>query len=119
VLWGIGRIGAVDISDPDEVQRLRTLVGPSEQSYEALRRDRDESMLVARDAQAELGKLRGENLDLRVQVLRARQDQEDSLVGASLSPIGRARYRARRRWITSVAPRAAMLDRRIRRALAR
>ncbi|WP_420450865.1 hypothetical protein [Ilumatobacter sp.] len=102
-----------------ELERLRALVGPSEPSYEALRRDRDESMRVARQALAEVGALRGDIVDLRVQVSRARQDQEYRQVAAAMNPVQRAAYRARRRWATSVRPRLAILVRRARRVLAR
>lgn len=110
-------LAAVEVSD--EVQRLRALVGPSEVSYEALRRDRDESMRVAREAMAEVGALRGDIIDLRVQVSRARQDQEYRDVSVAMSPADKVLYRTRRRWATSVTPRAAILVRRIKRATAR
>ena len=103
----------------DELERLRALVGPSETSYEELRRDRDEAVRVAREAMAEVGELRGDIVDLRVQVSRARQDQEYGQVSAAMNPAERAMYRARRRWATSVTPRAAIVVRRARRVLAR
>jgi hypothetical protein len=59
-----------------EVDRLRCLVGPSEQSYVDLRRE----LLVARDAVQEadavLGGLRGRAAELEVGLVRAQQDQE-------------------------------------------
>ncbi len=59
-----------------EVQRLRQLVGPSEQSYIDLQL----AVLGARDAaigaEAELGNLRGSYQSLGAEVARARRDQE-------------------------------------------
>lgn len=110
-------LAAVETSD--EVQRLRALVGPSEKSYEELRRDRDESVRVAREAMAEVGELRGDIVDLRVQVSRARQDQEYGQVAAAMNPTQRVMYRARRRWATSITPRLTILARRVRRVVAR
>lgn len=59
-----------------EVDRLRELVGPSEQSYVDLRHE----LLAARDAvrgaEAELGNLRGQIAELHVALVRAQQDQE-------------------------------------------
>jgi chromosome segregation ATPase len=59
-----------------EVDRLRELVGPSEQSYADLRRE----LLAARDsvrgAEASLGGLRGRVVELEAALVRAQQDQE-------------------------------------------
>ena len=59
-----------------EIDRLRDLVGPSEQSYIDLRRE----LLAARDAvqgaEAELGVHRGRIVELEVGLERAQQDQE-------------------------------------------
>ena len=104
---------------PDELERLRELVGPSETSYAALREDRDEAVRTARTAVAEAGELRGQIVDLSVQLSRARQDQEYQQVSAAMSPTERAAYRARRRWATSVTPRLLGAARRAKRALER
>ena len=101
----------------DELQRLRALVGPSEKSYEELQRDRDGAVLAARDALAEVGALRGDAIELRVQLSRARQDQEHFQVAASMKPAERVVYLARRRWATSITPRAMNLARRVKRVL--
>lgn len=57
-----------------EVQRLRVLVGPSEESYRKLRLD----VLGARDAaiasEAQLGQLRGQIVSLQAEVVRLRRD---------------------------------------------
>ncbi len=59
-----------------EIDRLRELVGPSEQSYADLRHE----LLAARDAvrgaEAALGGLRGQVAELNVALARAQQDQE-------------------------------------------
>lgn len=58
----------------NEVQRLRTLVGPSEDSYRKLRLD----VLGARDAaiaaEAELGFARGQVISLESQLFQIRRD---------------------------------------------
>lgn len=66
--------------DPDalraEIDRLRALVGPSEQSYTDLRQE----ILAARDAamgsEAAIGEYRGRVNELEVALVRAQQDQE-------------------------------------------
>jgi hypothetical protein len=93
----------------DELARLRSLVGPSEVAYEALRVDRDAAQMVARDALAETGELRGTIQEMRVQLARARQDQDVLLRRAQMTPTRRTLDRAVSRWRTSVAPRAAQL----------
>ena len=60
----------------DELGRLRALVGPDERSYQELRDDRDGAVAAARDAEREVGRLRGQIAELMVQLVRARQDQE-------------------------------------------
>lgn len=59
-----------------EVDRLRSLVGPSEQSYDDLRQDLLAARDVAKGAEAEAGVLRGRLAELNVELARARQDQE-------------------------------------------
>lgn len=59
-----------------EVDRLRDLVGPSEQSYLDLRHELMAATDAVRGAQAELGSARGENVELRVALSRAQQDQD-------------------------------------------
>lgn len=60
----------------DEVASLRALVGPDEPSYEQLRNDRDAAVGAAREAEREVGRVRGELAEMHVQLIRARQDQE-------------------------------------------
>lgn len=97
-------------SEPDEIERLRRLVGPSERSYESLRADRDAAQRVARDARAEVGELRGRIEEMRVQLARARQDQDVLLQQAAMRPVARTLDRLRRRVTTSVVPRLTRLD---------
>jgi hypothetical protein len=59
-----------------EVERLRELVGPDERSYADLMIDADGACDAARAAEAEAGRLRGTIAEMQVQLVRARQDQE-------------------------------------------
>jgi hypothetical protein len=59
-----------------EIDRLRALVGPSEQSYDDLRQDLLAATDVAKGAEAEAGMLRGQLAEMHVALARARQDQE-------------------------------------------
>ena len=59
-----------------EIDRLRGLVGPSEQSYADLRHELLAARDAARGAQATAGTLRGRIAELEVALSRARQDQE-------------------------------------------
>lgn len=99
---------------PDELERLRALVGPSEVGYRALRADRDAALLLARTASAEVGVLRGTIEEMSVQLSRARQDQDLLLRRAAMTPVHRATDRFVHRWKTSVVPRAERLWRRFR-----
>jgi chromosome segregation ATPase len=71
-LAGIDRSGEL----AGELERLRWLVGPSEQAYADLRADVDGARAAAREAAAEAGRLRGELAEMRVELARARQDQD-------------------------------------------
>lgn len=59
-----------------EVERLRQLVGPSEQSYDDLCQDLLAARDVAKGAEAAAGVLRGQVVELHVALARARQDQD-------------------------------------------
>jgi predicted nucleic acid-binding Zn-ribbon protein len=59
-----------------EIDRLRELVGPSEQTYADLRHELLAARDAARGAQATAGSLRGQIAELEVALSRARQDQE-------------------------------------------
>ena len=66
-----------DVAAPwAEVERLRQLVGPSEQSYDDLRQDLLAARDVAKGAEAAAGVLRGQVAELHVALARARQDQD-------------------------------------------
>ena len=93
------------VSDASEVERLRSLVGPSETSYAQLRADRDEAQRLARDAVMELGELRGHIQELNTQVARARQDQDLLQRRIEMTGWERALDRVQRRWTMSVVPR--------------
>lgn len=96
----------------EELDRLRTLVGPSEVSYEALVSDRQHAERVAREALAETGDLRGRIEEMSVQLSRARQDQDVLLQRSAMTPAGRTKDRVVRRWHTSVVPRLRRFRRR-------
>lgn len=59
-----------------EIDRLRELVGPSEQSYADLRHELLAARDAARGAEATAGSLRGQMAELHVALDRAQQDQE-------------------------------------------
>ena len=58
-----------------EIDRLRSLVGPLESSYEDLRREVDRASEAVREAESANGRLRGEIAELRVALHRAEQDR--------------------------------------------
>lgn len=59
-----------------EVERLRQLVGPSEQSYADLRQDLLAASDAAKGAEAAEGVYRGRVNELEAALARARQDQD-------------------------------------------
>ncbi len=59
-----------------EIDRLRDLVGPSEQSYADLHQDLLAARDVAKGAEAAEGSYRGRLIELEVALARARQDQD-------------------------------------------
>ena len=58
----------------DEVARLRSLVGPSEKSYEDLVKDAQGARDAARRAELEAGRLRGQVVELENEVRRWQRD---------------------------------------------
>ena len=93
------------VSEASELERLRELVGPSETSYAELRTDRDAARAVARDAEAEAGRLRGQIVEMSAQLSRARQDQDLLQRQIEMTGLERLADRVQRRWVTSVLPR--------------
>ncbi len=68
-----------ELDDADvrlELERLRELVGPCEQSYVDLRQDLLAARDVAKGSEASAGALRGQVAQLHVELARARQDQD-------------------------------------------
>lgn len=63
-------------TDDDELERLRSLVGPSEASYRRLNADLDAAVEQTRSAELAAGELRGRLEEMSVQLARARQDQD-------------------------------------------
>ena len=98
-----------------ELERLRTLVGPSEVAYEALRADCDHAVRAARAAELEAGDLRGRIAEISVQLARARQDQDTLLRRAEMSAPQRFVDRVRGRVRRSVVPRVRSLAAKVRR----
>lgn len=84
-----------------ENRRLRGLVGPLEQDYEALRGQVDQAAAAVREAEAANGELRGEIMELTVALGQARHNmgsihrivyqRSRRLAGRLLRPV-------RRRW---------------------
>ncbi len=94
-----------NVSDASELERLRQLVGPSETGYAELRNDRDAAQRVAREAEAETGRLRGHIVELSAQLSRARQDQDLLQRQIEMNGWERLADRVQRRFATSVVPR--------------
>jgi hypothetical protein len=94
-----------------ELDRLRALLGPSERSYETLRADVDHAETLARDAQHELGRQRGEMAELRVQLARARQDQDTFQRRREMSAGAYLVDLVREGWIEVLRPRAGRVAR--------
>ena len=60
-----------------EVERLRALVGPSEEAYGKLRLDLWAARDLAQGSEAEVGQLRGRVRALEAEVIRATQDKRN------------------------------------------
>lgn len=68
---------STDVADlRREIDRLRALVGPSEQRYEELRAELQSAADTVKGAEAAAGVLRGRITELEVDLVRARQDQD-------------------------------------------
>jgi hypothetical protein len=93
-------------SDAVELARLRALVGPDERSYARLRADRDGAVDAAREAEAAVGELRGTIAEMRVQLARARQDQDTYQRGLTLVRRTRDRLAAAKRRCLGVLSRS-------------
>ena len=78
-----------------EIDRLRDLIGPSQESYDQLKATLDAVEGDARSAQQVAGDLRGELIEGQVALLRAQQTQA-ALAPTSLGVTVRAARRARR-----------------------
>ena len=64
-----------DAALSSEIDRLRWLVGPNEQSYRDLRAELRAAEQAVRAAEASAGVLRGELTEARIALRRAQQDQ--------------------------------------------
>lgn len=63
-------------NDASELQRYRSLVGPSERSYREIQDNASASLEQARQATHDAGRLRGELQEMSVELARARQEQD-------------------------------------------
>jgi hypothetical protein len=80
-----------------EVERLRCLVGPSEQSYDEMRVDLLAARDAAKEAEAAAGEVRGELTEVYVALARARQIEaalRHTFPGRVYRVVGRARRAA-------------------------
>jgi hypothetical protein len=78
-----------------EIDRLRDLIGPSQESYDQLKATLDAAETAARSAQQAAGEVRGELIEGQVALVRAQQTQV-ALASTSLGVTVRAARRARR-----------------------
>ena len=120
-LVGVPALASRSVSDPpaqdelsDELSRLRQLVGPSERSYLGAIDDVDRAVAEAKRATLALGEVRGELAEMRVELARARQDQD---LFQRRREMGAAAYLAdlvREAWREVVRPRLAAVIRPLR-----
>lgn len=92
------RSDAVDDVTDDvtaELERLRALVGPNEQSYDDLRAELARASDAVKEAEAEAGRLRGTITAMQLELHRARQDQFH-LQRVALRPVSALVARLRR-----------------------
>ena len=101
------------VAAESELDRLRTLVGPSEKAYAELQSDVEQARRVARDAVTELGDLRGRIVELETMLARARQEQEFLERRVEMTAWEGLLYRIRRRWNRSVLPRVRRFGNRV------
>lgn len=98
----------------DEIERLRALVGPSEESYAALAEDVVRSQAVAHDAVLEAGRLRARIVELEHELVRARRDADRIRRRSGLDAVARLRDLAGEAWTEVIRPALGGLRRRIR-----
>ena len=75
MMWAMSADADADAALSSEIDRLRWLVGPNEQSYRDLRAELQAAEQAVRDAEAATGVLRGELTEARIALRRAQQDQ--------------------------------------------
>ena len=108
--------GELTDTERAELDRLRTLVGPSEIAYETLRADVDAAAAQAKAAELEAGKLRAHVEQMSTDLWRARQDQDLIVRRREMTLPKYLRYRVVRRWRMSAAPRLKRLWEMVRRS---
>ena len=87
-----------------ELERLRTLVGPSEIGFAELRDDVVAASAEAKLAVLEAGRLRGELAEMSVQLARGRQDQDVLQRRRDMGPISYLADLAEEYWRASLRP---------------
>ena len=124
-LVGVAALASRSVSDPpakdelsDELSRLRQLVGPSERSYRAAIDDADHAIAEAKRATLELGEARGALAEMRVELARARQDQDLFQRRREMGPAAHLADLVREAWRDVVRPRLAAATRPLRQRVA-
>ncbi|MEM9515801.1 MAG: hypothetical protein AAGA42_13195 [Actinomycetota bacterium] len=99
--------------DDDELARLRALVGPSERAYGDAVADADRAIATAKAATLEAGAVRGELAEMRVELARARQDQDLFQRRRAMSAAEYLVDLVREAWREVLRPRLAHVARRV------
>lgn len=97
----------------DELDRLRSLVGPSEVAYAQLDDDLRVASQQLRDEALVAGRLRGELTEMSVQLARARQDQDTMQRRQGMGPAAYLADLGREYWHEAIRPSAGRLVRRV------
>ena len=101
-----------------ELHRLRELIGPSERSYADAIDDADHAIAEAKRATLELGEARGALAEMRVELARARQDQDLFQRRREMGPAAHLADLVREAWRDVVRPRLAAVTRPLRQRVA-
>ncbi|MGB0113276.1 MAG: hypothetical protein WBP59_08670 [Ilumatobacteraceae bacterium] len=100
-------------TDDGELERLRSLVGPSEADYRDLRNDLLAAEVELRSSMRDVGRLRGELVEMSVSLARARQDQDTMQRRAEMGPLAYAGDQFSEYWHAVVRPRLGAVARRV------
>ena len=97
----------------DELERLRSLVGPSEIAYRTMRDDLDAAAERTKQLELAAGTLRGRLAEMSVQLARARQDQDRMQRRRELGPFAYAADLWREYWLEVLRPSLGRVRRRL------